>query len=115
MSSVYLETSVIGYSASRPGSDIVFASNRLLTLRWWDDHRERFDLFVSEAVVDECSAGDPVAASERLVFLDEIPVLAINSDTQILAQDLLRRVGLPPKAAIDAIHIAIAAQNKMDY
>jgi PIN domain len=113
--SVYLETSVIGYLASRPGSDIVFAANQLLTLQWWNDHRGRFDLFVSQAVVDECSAGDPVAASERLVFLDGIPVLAINSDTQILARDLLRRVGLPPKAALDAVHIAIAAQNKMDY
>ena len=115
MSSVYLETSVTGYLASRPGSDIVFAANQLLTLQWWNDHRERFDLFVSQAVVDECSAGDPVAARERLVFLDEIPVLAINSNTRILAQDLLRRVGLPPKAVIDAVHIATAAQNKMDY
>ena len=115
MSSVYLETSVFGYLASRPCSDIIFASNQLLTLQWWNDHRERFDLFVSQAVVDECSAGDSVAAGERLVFLDEIPVFAINSETQILAQDLLRRVGLPPKAAIDAVHIAAAAQNKMDY
>jgi hypothetical protein len=90
MSSVYLETSAIGYLASRPGSDIVFAANQLLTLEWWDGHRGRFDLFVSQATIDECSAGDPMAAAERLVFLEGIPVLAINFDTQSLARELMR-------------------------
>ncbi len=98
MPSVYLETSVIGYLASRPGSDIVFAANQLLTLQWWNDQRGRFDLFVSQAVVDECSAGDPIAVNERLVLIDGIPVLAVNSQTQLLAQDLMSRVGLPLKA-----------------
>ncbi len=106
---------MFGYLASRPGSNIVFAANQLLTLQWWNDHRTRFDLFISQAVIDECSAGDPVAASERIDFVDGIPVLAITLDTQTLAQDLLSRVGLPPKAAIDAVHIATAAQNNMDY
>ena len=115
MPSVYLETSVFGYLASRPGLNIVFAANQLLTLQWWDDHRTKFELFISQAVIDECSAGDPVAASERLVFVDGIPVLAITLETQTLAQDLLRRVGLPPKAAIDAVHIATEAQNEIDY
>lgn len=115
MSSVYLETSVIGYLASRQGANIVFAANQLLTLEWWNDHRGRFDLFVSQATIDECSAGDPVAVCERLVFLEGIPILAINSDTQALAQELLRRIGLPAKAAIDAVHIAVAAQNRVDY
>ena len=115
MISIYLETSVIGYLASRRGADITFASNQLLTWEWWNDHRFRFDLFVSQAVVDECSAGDPIAASERLVFLEGLPVLANNTDTEALARNLLNRVGLPPKAAVDAIHIATAAQNGMDY
>ncbi len=115
MASVYLETSVIGYLASRPGSDIVFAANQLLTLQWWNDHRQEFELFVSQAVVDECSAGDPAAAAERLVFVNGIPVLIVNSATKLLAQQLLRHVGLPAKAAVDAIHIAISAQNRVDY
>lgn len=115
MSAVYLETSVIGYLASRPGTDIIFAANQLLTLEWWSNHRHRFDLFVSQATIDECSAGDPSAAAERLVFLEGIPVLAINPETQTLAGELMRQLGLPEKAAVDAVHIAIAGQNKVDY
>jgi predicted nucleic acid-binding protein len=115
MPTVYLETSVIGYLASRRSSDLVIAANQLLTLEWWTDHRDRFQLFVSQATVDECAAGDPVAAHERLVFLDRLPILAVDSQTHGLAQALMNQVGLPSKAAVDAIHIAIAAQNTIDY
>ena len=115
MASVYLETSVIGYLASRPGADIIFAANQLMTLEWWNDHRSRFELFVSQPVVDECSAGDPTAAQERLVFLQGIPVLAVNAATRNLAQELVRHVGLPAKATVDAVHIATAALNRIDY
>jgi predicted nucleic acid-binding protein len=115
MASVYIETSVIGYLASRPGADIIFVANQLMTREWWNDHRTKFELFASQAVVDECSAGDPTAAQERLVFLDGIPVLTINSATRNLARELLLHVGLPATAAVDAVHIATAALNKIDY
>jgi predicted nucleic acid-binding protein len=115
MTSVYLETSVIGYLASRPRADIIFASNQIMTLEWWNDHRSKFELFVSQAVIDECSAGDPAAARERLVYLDGVPVLAINAATLNLAQELMRHVGLPAKAGVDSVHIATAALNKIDY
>jgi hypothetical protein len=115
MASIYIETSVIGYLASRLRADIIFAANQLMTLEWWNDHRSSFELFVSQAVVDECSAGDPTAAQERLVFLDGIPVLTVNSATRNLANELIRHVGLPAKAAVDAVYIATAALNKIDY
>jgi hypothetical protein len=69
MSTVYLETTIIGYLASRPSRDLVTAANQQLTRDWWDHHREEYDLFVSEAVVTECSAGDPQAAQDRLDLL----------------------------------------------
>jgi len=47
--------------------------------------------------------------------VDGIPVLAITLNTRTLAEDVLRRVGLPPKTAIDAVDIATAAQKEMDY
>ncbi|MEZ6056335.1 MAG: type II toxin-antitoxin system VapC family toxin [Planctomycetaceae bacterium] len=75
----------------------------------------RFELFASKAVVDECSAGDPTAAQERLVFLDGVPVLAMTEETGDLTIELIRRVGLPAKAAVDAVHIATAALNRIDY
>ena len=83
MDAVYLETSIIGYLASRLSSDLITAGNQRLTRDLWDNHRESFDLFVSQAVVAECSTGDSDAANERLVYLADLPILDITDDARI--------------------------------
>ncbi len=83
--SVYIETSIIGYLAMRPSAHLVTAANQRVSREFWDEHRSRFDLFVSLAVVDECMAGDAEAAAERDVFLQGIPVLGVNDDVLSLA------------------------------
>ena len=115
MDSVYLETTVIGYLASRPSGDLITAGNQQVTRDWWDEHRHIFDLLVSQAVVEECNAGDPTAVDDRGVFLDAIAVLGIDDQARALAKTLLRDVPLPSKADIDALHIAIAAVNGLNY
>jgi len=72
-------------------------------------------LFVSEAVVAECSVGDPQAAQERLDLLGDIPVLDVTEEAENLAEELVKHVPLPEKAKVDALHIAIATVNGMDY
>ena len=113
--SVYVETSVIGHLAMRPSAHLVTAANQQITREFWNDHRSRFDLFVSLAVVDECLAGDAEAAAERQVFLQGIPVLGVNDDVLSLARSLMGGIPLPDKASVDAVHIAVAAVNGVDY
>ena len=36
----------------------------------WDERRHRFDVFVSQLVFEEASAGDPKAAAERVKLLE---------------------------------------------
>ena len=115
MPTVYLETTIIGYLASRPSRDLVTAANQQLTHEWWDERRQRYDLFVSEAVIAESSAGDPQAAQERLDLLADIPVLSGTEQAENLADELIRRIPLPDRAEVDALHIAVAAANGMDY
>lgn len=115
MQTVYLETSIFGYLASRTSADLITAGNQRLTMEWWDNRRQRFDLFISQAVVAECTAGDSEAANERMVFLENLPVLDIDDEARQLAKILMSNVHLPEKADIDALHIAVAAMNGMDY
>jgi hypothetical protein len=77
-STVYLETSIIGYLASRPSRDLITAANQQLTPDWWDEHREQYALYVSETVIAECSVGDPQAADDRLEAIGDIPILDVN-------------------------------------
>lgn len=115
MESVYLETSVIGYLASRPSNDVVTAASQLVTRQWWDHHRHEYELFISPAVIAESSAGDPLAAKERSIFFDGIEMLEITTEAEQLAATLLQRVPLPAKADVDALHIAAAALNGMTF
>jgi len=114
-STVYLETTVIGYLAMRVSSVLRIAANQQTTRDWWDNQRARFDVFVSRFVVQECSQGDPVAAQERLVYLEGIPLLQVPDEADSLAESLLAGVPLPESAATDALHIAVAAVNGIEY
>ena len=68
-----------------------------MTRRWWKQRRDGFDLYISQLVLDEAGAGDPTAAADRLADL------------------LIARHLLPPKAAADAQHVALAATAGVDY
>lgn len=112
---VYVETSIIGYLAMRMSGALVTAANQQMTRDWWDNHRGKYEVIVSRFVIDECSNGDPTAAQERLVFLEGLPLLEITDPVNALAAALVRGVPLPPKAAVDAYHISVAAVNGVEY
>jgi predicted nucleic acid-binding protein len=112
---VYVETSVISYLTSRPSRDIVIAGHQQTTRDWWYIHRTRFDVVASQLVVQEASAGDPSAAQQRLAILEELELLAVTEEAMMLAQALVDVGPLPSRAAEDALHIAIAVTNGVEY
>ena len=112
---VYLETSIIGYLTSRPSRDLITAANQQLTHEWWNDHRESFDIFVSQFVIDECGEGDAGAAQERSDVLTDIRQLDTTEDVENVAVELVKQVPLPEKAGVDALHIAVATVHGMEY
>jgi len=112
---VYIETTIPSYLTARPSRDIVFMANQQITREWWDRRRVDFDLFVSQFVLDEAEVGDPDAAARRLEILRDLPVLEVDESCRHLALALLDGVPLPPKAKTDALHIAVAAANGVDY
>ena len=114
-SPVYIETSIISYLAARPSRDLIVAAHQQITHEWWGRRRSRFDLFVSQLVLDEAAAGDPDAARRRLDLLRGMPLLDVNETVRALAQQLLVGIPLPPPAGADSVHIAVAAVHGMEY
>ncbi len=49
------------------------------------------------------------------MLLDNIPVLALSGDVHDSAKRLLAAGAVPAKAALDALHIGVAALNRMEY
>jgi predicted nucleic acid-binding protein len=114
-SSLYLETTVPSYLTSRPSRDLIIAGHQEITREWWEKRRDTFQLYISQLVIDEASAGDPVAARERLKILQDLPLLDITPEVTELATGILASGKIPRKAATDAAHIAIAAVHGMDF
>jgi predicted nucleic acid-binding protein len=112
---IYIETTVISYLTAWPSRDVVRAAHQHLTREWWETRRVGFESYVCQIVLQEVSAGDPEAAAERLNAVKDIPVLQVTVDVPRLAQEFIRRVPLPAKAAADAVHIAMAVVHGMDY
>jgi len=54
-------------------------------------------------------------AKRRVDLLDGIPLLELTDDVRLIAEMLLARQIIPPKAADDAIHIAVASAHRIDY
>lgn len=112
---VYLETSVIGYLTSKPSRDLIVAAHQQVTQEWWENQRFSFDLYVSQFVLREIGTGNTQLAQERLEAVFGLPVLAATPVALSLADGLIKSVPLPANAEVDALHMAVAAVNGLDY
>jgi hypothetical protein len=115
MDTVYVETSIIGYLRQQPSSQVVTAAQQLLTHQWWNDERAKYQLVVSQYVIDEASAGAPTLAADRLQALDGIPLLPHALEIPRIAAQIMALGVLPPNAQVDALHIATVAHHRVQY
>ncbi len=111
---VNIETTIPSYLKARQSTELAIAGQQQVTRDWWSG-RGAFELFASRLVIEECRGGDPQAAADRLAALAGIPLLEEDEPTAALATALVEQVPLPPRATADALHIAVAAGNGMDY
>jgi predicted nucleic acid-binding protein len=111
---LYLETSIVSYLTARPSHDLIRAAHQQVTRDWWES-RSSFDLYLSQFVLDEAKAGNAEAAARRLSVLAGASLLELTPEARSLAREILGRGGMPPKAYVDAAHVALAAVHGLDY
>ncbi|MGB2824082.1 MAG: type II toxin-antitoxin system VapC family toxin [Phycisphaerae bacterium] len=112
---VYIETSVISYLTAKPTRDLIVAAHQQITREWWESARPDLEQYVSDLVIDEASAGNEGAAGERRAILAGIPLLRLTDESRALANKLVDEGVFPEKAGADALHVAVAIVNGMDY
>jgi len=84
---IYIETSVVSYFTNRPSRDIVTAARQQVTREWWEENLNRFDTYISALVLEEARGGAALV-----------------------------KVGpIPESHSEDALHIALAIINGMDF
>lgn len=112
---VYVETTVISDVTSSPARDLVQAGRQVVTREWWATAAERFELYSSPVVAQEARRGDAAAAARRVAALEGIPELGADNAAVALAKELIAKKAVPKEYPDDALHIAIATLNGMDY
>jgi len=115
MRKVYLETTIPSYLAAKASRDLIVAAHQQIPQDWWQTAHVRFELYISEAVLDEARAGDPEAVERRLRLIESFPVLALNEDVRALTRHYDKSLGLSGKARADIPHLAYAVSYQMDY
>jgi predicted nucleic acid-binding protein len=112
---IYLDTTMISYCAARLHRDPVVRSRQLATRKWWQEYREHSEFCISSYVTEEIEKGDSTAATKRMECVLGVRVIAPELATQALAQKLLKELRIPHRSRMDALHLAIAAANGLDY
>jgi hypothetical protein len=115
MPSVYLETTIPSYLAAHPSRDLIIAAHQQITHDWWRTAPDRFDLYISEAVLDEIQAGDPEAVARRLEIVEGLPILSFSDDVTSLVDAYEHRLAFVGRARADLVHIAFAVAYECDY
>jgi hypothetical protein len=94
---------------------LIGAAHQQITQERWNNRREDFEIYVSEFVINEASAGDLAAAEKRLSVLENMTLLDVNLEVESLGKKLIEDKAWASKAATDALHIAAASVHGIDY
>jgi len=112
---VYVETTIPSVITAKPSRDIRNLYRQEISREFWEFERHKYDLYISEYVLDECKKGDADAAKRRLELLKDIQFLPNSQDVENLAEEYFKYLNIPPRAKTDCFHLAISVIEKMDY
>jgi hypothetical protein len=113
--SVYIESTIPGYATSRPNRDSIIAGHQAATVSFWEQERHKYDLFISQYVLDEIREGDSEAAQKRLRCVADIQVYPKSAEIDAMGAIYLKLLDIPGRAKTDCNHLAICVIHRINY
>jgi predicted nucleic acid-binding protein len=110
MTSLYLETSVVGAYLDKGES-----FRRDLTIRWWEHELPKFEAYVSPLVERELERAREPYRHSFLKLIQPLPRIEVTEEAAILAEGYISRGIFQRKYLADALHMALASWHKVDY
>ncbi len=74
-----------------------------------------YDLFISDAVLQELNAGDYPRKDEIIEFVSTIPLLPLTADLEHIVEFYVANYVMPKSLVGDALHLACASYYDMQY
>ena len=113
--SIYIETSVVSYYTAKPGRDLIVLAHQQITHEWWQKALKRFEVYVSEVVIEEAKIGNQEFVKKRLKELNKFKCLRLTDEVERIAQTYMKGLSIPKSSIRDAAHLAVASIYNIDY
>ncbi len=110
-----METTIPSFLLAAPSRDLVASARQEITRAWWRQDHARFEVFVSQTVLDEAQKGSRSAARKRHEFLEPFQILATTHEVDRLAELYVRKHIVPDEKLGDALHLALASIYHMNF
>lgn len=108
--SLYLETSVVGAYLDN-GEPF----RRDLTIRWWEHEMSEYRAVISPLVARELERVPEPHRTGYLKLIEPLEQVELTDEATILAEGYIARGIFHRKYLGDALHVAIASLEKIDY
>lgn len=82
-------------------------ARREWTREWWDNHRIDYDVFASEAVINELENGAFPQKDHALALIEALALLDIDDPIGDIVEAYIQRHVMPADPAGDALYLAL--------
>jgi hypothetical protein len=113
--SLYVESTIPSYASAWDSRDVVTLGRQVQSREFWTNERHKYDLYISDYVIEEIRAGDPEAAQKRLALVDGITTLPKTAEIETLAEFYQKMLNIPARAKIDCVHLAVCVMERISY
>ena len=109
---VYLDATIPNFMYDQRQEAEVFVR---VTNSWWNEERESFDIWTSEATLDEAGSGNYPHKAQAIEFVSHLQILPPDNEIIEIAQTYIDHYLMPQSLKGDALHLAYASFYKMDF
>jgi len=109
---VYLDATIPNFMYDQREEAEIFVN---VTKTWWNEERQYFEIWTSEATLYEVRAGDYPHKAQALTFALQLQLLPPDKEIFEIAQTYIDHYVMPQSLKGDALHLAYASFYKMDF
>jgi predicted nucleic acid-binding protein len=109
---VYLDSTIPSYLFDERTSIQTYVE---VTKTWWEEERQHFHIWISDATIAELSQGDYPNKAEIIACVSQLQVLPPDDHIVDIAKVYLDHYLMPRGLTGDALHLAYASYYKIDF
>jgi predicted nucleic acid-binding protein len=109
---VYLDSTVPSYYFDEREALKAFTE---VTRKWWLEMSDYYDLYISDAVIQELNNGSYPRKDEIIRLISTIPLLPLAPDLEQVVEFYISNYVMPRSLVGDALHLAYASYFDIQY